>query len=176
MKLFPLKIPEIIVIEPDVFKDERGFFFEAFNQKKFNQLLGKDITFVQDNHSKSKQGVLRGLHYQEEPFAQAKLIRVVRGEIFDVAVDLRVNSKTFGNWVSTKLSSKNKYMLWIPEGFAHGFATLSRFAEVVYKTTNYYSPENERHIHWKKNCYNIDWPSNIKEVITSAKDGGAGCQ
>ena len=139
MKAISLKIPDVKLIEPDVFEDERGFFFESFNQQKFNEAIGLDVTFVQDNHSKSKKGVLRGLHYQDEPFAQGKLVRVICGEVFDVAVDIRKDSTTYGQWVSEILSGDNKKQLWIPEGFAHGFLTLSDMAEFLYKTTNFYS-------------------------------------
>ena len=124
MKVTSLKISDVKLIEPDVFEDERGFFFESFNQKKFNDAIGKDVIFVQDNHSKSSKGVLRGLHYQKEPFAQGKLVRVIRGEVFDVAVDIRKDSFTYGKWVAEILSEENKRQLWIPEGFAHGFLTL----------------------------------------------------
>jgi dTDP-4-dehydrorhamnose 3,5-epimerase len=134
MKAIPLKIPDVKIIEIDLFEDERGFFFESFNQKKFNNAIGKEVNFVQDNHSKSKKGVLRGLHYQIAPFAQAKLLRVISGKIFDVVVDIRKDSPTFGKWVSENLSAKNKKQLWIPEGFAHGFLVLSEVAEIVYKT------------------------------------------
>jgi dTDP-4-dehydrorhamnose 3,5-epimerase len=134
MKIKALNIPEVILIEPTVFEDERGFFFESFNEASFKKSLNLDIKFIQDNHSKSSKGVLRGLHFQTDPFAQAKLVRVVHGEIFDVAVDLRKNSKNFGKWVGEIISDKNKRQLWIPEGFAHGFITLSDSADVIYKT------------------------------------------
>ena len=137
MKVTPLKIPDVKLIEPDVFEDERGFFFESFNQQKFNEAIGQDVTFVQDNHSKSSKGVLRGLHYQEAPFEQGKLVRVIAGEVFDVAVDIRKGSPTYGQWVSEILSAENKKQLWIPEGFAHGFLTISSEAEFIYKTTSY---------------------------------------
>ena len=170
MKFTLLKIPEVIEIEPEIFEDNRGFFFESFNQKKFNKLLNNEVNFVQDNHSKSSKGVLRGLHYQLPPFAQAKLIRVISGEIYDVAVDIRDYSETFGQWVSSILSSKNKKQLWIPEGFAHGFLVLSDSAEVLYKTTQYYSPKHEVSIHWKNNNYDINWPISNLSVQTSEKD------
>ena len=133
MKVTSLKIPDVKLIEPDVFEDERGFFYESFNQQKFNEAIGENITFVQDNHSKSSKGVLRGLHYQEAPFAQGKLVRVVAGEVFDVAVDIRKDSPTYGQWVSETLSAENKKQLWIPKGFAHGFLTLSDKSDFVYK-------------------------------------------
>ena len=169
MKVTCLKIPEVKLIEPDVFEDERGFFYESFNQQKFNQAIGENIIFVQDNHSKSTKGVLRGLHYQEAPFAQGKLVRVIAGEVFDVAVDIRKESPTYGKWVSEILSAENKKQLWIPEGFAHGFLTLSDDAELLYKTTNFYKKEYEKNTHWQKNEFSIKWPK-IKNVILSNKD------
>jgi dTDP-4-dehydrorhamnose 3,5-epimerase len=170
MKVTPLKIPDVKLIEPDVFEDERGFFYESFNQQKFNEAIGENITFVQDNHSKSSKGVLRGLHYQEAPFAQGKMVRVIVGEVFDVAVDIRKDSPTSGQWVSEILSAENKKQLWIPEGFAHGFLTLSDFAELVYKTTNYYSNKHEYSIHWKKNDFAIIWPYLDAAFVLSKKD------
>ena len=170
MKVTPLKIPDVKLIEPDVFEDERGFFYESFNQKKFNEAIGLDILFVQDNHSKSSKGVLRGLHYQEAPFAQGKLVRVIAGEVFDVSVDVRKDSSTYGQWVAELLSGENKKQLWIPEGFAHGFLTLSNEAEFLYKTTDFYNKESEKSIHWKNNEFNIDWPEVEERVLTSEKD------
>lgn len=170
MKFTSLNIPEVVLIGPEVFEDERGFFFEAFNQKQFNKFLGRDILFVQDNHSKSKQGVLRGLHYQEPPFAQAKLVRVISGEIFDVAVDIRPKSKSYGQWIGEILSAKNKKQLWIPEGFAHGFYVLSKEAELVYKVNQFYSKTHEKTIHWSNNPFNIEWPIVNKKVLLSDKD------
>ena len=170
MKVTPLNIPDVKLIEPDVFEDERGFFYESFNQQKFNQAIGQYILFVQDNHSKSTKGVLRGLHYQEEPFAQGKLVRVIAGEVFDVAVDVRKDSPTYGQWVAVVLSGENKKQLWIPEGFAHGFLTLSNEAEFLYKTTDFYNKESEKSIHWKNNEFNIDWPEVEARVLTSKKD------
>ena len=169
MKVTPLKIPDVKLIEPDVFEDERGFFYESFNQQKFNEAIGENITFVQDNHSKSCKGVLRGLHYQDVPFAQAKLVRVIAGEVFDVAVDIRPESPTYGKWVSEILSVDNKKQLWIPEGFAHGFLTLSNEAEFLYKTTDFYNKKAERLIHWNKNDFDIKWPI-LKNIILSDKD------
>jgi len=169
MKVTPLKIPDVKLIEPDVFEDERGFFYESFNQQKFNEAIGEKITFVQDNHSKSSKGVLRGLHYQEAPFAQGKLVRVIAGEVFDVAVDIRKNSPTYGQWVSEVISAENKKQLWIPEGFAHGFLTLSDYAEFLYKTTAFYSKSSEKTTHWKRNDFDIKWPF-LKNVILSNKD------
>lgn len=158
MKATRLEIPDVILFEPKVFGDERGFFYESFNQQTFNQLTGLNVQFVQDNHSKSQKGVLRGLHYQLPPKAQGKLVRVVQGEVFDVAVDIRKDSPTFGQWVSAILSAENKQQLWIPEGFAHGFLTLSETAEFLYKTTDYYAPEMERCIIWNDERIGIDWP------------------
>ena len=159
MKVTTLKIPDVKLIEPDLFEDERGFFYESFNQQKFNEAIGENIIFVQDNHSKSFKGVLRGLHYQETPFAQGKLVRVVAGEVFDVAVDIRKNSPTFGQWVSEILSAENNKQLWIPEGFAHGFLTLSDEAEFLYKVTNFYSKSHVVTIHYLNNQFSIEWPA-----------------
>lgn len=170
MKVTSLKIPDVKLIEPDVFEDERGFLYESFNQKKFNEAIDQEIIFVQDNHSKSSKGVLRGLHYQDPPYAQGKLIRIVAGDVFDVAVDIRKGSPTYGQWLSETLSEGNKKQLWIPEGFAHGFLTLSGEAEFLYKTTNFYSKEHERTIHWKRNDFGIIWPDVTGEIITSNKD------
>ncbi|MFM8798872.1 MAG: dTDP-4-dehydrorhamnose 3,5-epimerase, partial [Fluviibacter sp.] len=155
MKATPTKIPDVLVIEPRVFGDERGFFFESFNENAFRMATGTNVTFVQDNHSKSTQGVLRGLHYQLPPKAQGKLVRVVQGEVFDVAVDIRKDSPTYGQWVAEILSADNKKQLWIPPGFAHGFLTLSATAEFLYKTTDYWSPEHERAIQWDDETLNI---------------------
>ena len=168
MKVTPLKIPDVKLIEPEVFEDERGFFYESFNQQKFNEAIGQEITFVQDNHSKSSQGVLRGLHYQEAPFEQGKLVRVIAGEVFDVAVDIRNESPTYGQWVSEILSAENKKQLWIPEGFAHGFLTTSSEAEFLYKTTSFYSKMHEITINYLNNSFDINWP--LKEVDLSEKD------
>jgi len=168
MKVTSLKIPDIKLIEPDVFEDERGFFYESFNQKKFNEMVGRNITFVQDNHSKSKKGVLRGLHYQKEPFSQGKLIRVTSGKIFDVAVDVRKNSKTYGKYISEILSEENKRLLWIPEGFAHGFLTLSEEADLLYKTTNFYSKKHEIKIKFDSVLIGINWP--IEPTCVSSDD------
>lgn len=168
MKITPTAIPDVLVIEPKVFGDERGFFFESFNQAKFESFIGRQVNFVQDNHSKSVKNVLRGLHYQiQQP--QGKLVRVVQGEVFDVAVDIRKSSPTFGKWVGEVLSADNKKQLWVPEGFAHGFVVLSEAAEVLYKTTDYYAPEHERSILWNDLTIDIKWPIN-GEPILSAKD------
>lgn len=157
MQVTPLAIPDVLLIEPKVFSDNRGFFFESFNANVFEQTTGLKRHFVQDNHSKSAKYVLRGLHYQiKQP--QGKLVRVVQGEVFDVAVDLRKRSKTFGKWIGMNLSADNKKQLWIPEGFAHGFLTLSETAEFLYKTTDYYVPEYERCLHWSDPSLAIQWP------------------
>jgi len=168
MKATPLAIPEVILIEPTVYTDERGFFFESFNHKKFEEAIGYSVNFVQDNHSKSTKGVLRGLHYQLPPKAQGKLVRVTQGEVFDVAVDIRKDSPTFGKWVGEKLSAENKKQLWVPEGFAHGFLTLSETAEFLYKVTNYYSTEHEQCIAWNDVDIGIGWGG--FNVFLSKKD------
>ena len=170
MKATQTKIPDVWVIEPRVFGDDRGFFFESFNEKAFNEATGNKLPFVQDNHSRSVKGVLRGLHYQLPPKAQGKLVRVVQGEVFDVAVDIRKDSPTFGQWVAEILSAENKKQLWIPPGFAHGFLTLSETAEFLYKTTDYWSPEHERAIIWNDPSLNINWPLNGKQPTLAAKD------
>ena len=170
MKVTPLAIPEVLLIEPKVFGDERGFFFESFNQQTFNAATGLDVQFVQDNHSKSVRHVLRGLHYQLPPKAQGKLVRAVVGEVFDVAVDLRQGSPSFGQWVGERLSAENKRQMWVPPGFAHGFLVLSETAEFLYKTTDYYAPESERCIVWNDPALAIDWPLAGAAVSLSAKD------
>jgi dTDP-4-dehydrorhamnose 3,5-epimerase len=172
MRAIATKISDVLVLEPKVFKDERGFFFESFNQAAFNEAVGREIRFVQDNHSCSVKGVLRGLHYQADPHAQGKLVRVIEGEIFDVAVDVRQSSSTFGKWVGINLSAENKKQLWIPEGFAHGFLVLSDTAEVLYKATNYWQKEAERGIIWDDSTINIEWPL-IEKPILSSKDAEA---
>lgn len=169
MNVIKTEISDVLIFEPKVFGDERGFFFESFNQKVFEEAVGRKVEFVQDNHSKSSKGVLRGLHYQLEPYAQGKLVRCVVGEVFDVAVDIRKSSSTFGKWVGVNLSAENKRQLWIPEGFAHGFLVLSETAEFVYKTTNYYHPESDRGIIWNDPEIGIEWPK-IKSPILSEKD------
>ena len=167
MKATRLAISEVVLIEPKVFGDARGFFFESFNQKAFNEATGTNHQFVQDNHSRSAKGVLRGLHYQiQQP--QGKLVRVVRGAVFDVAVDIRKSSPTFGRWVGAELSEDNQHQLWVPPGFAHGFLVLSDLADFLYKTTDYYAPQYERSILWNDSDLNIDWP--IGEPILSNKD------
>ena len=172
MKVTPLKIPDLMMIEPDVFEDERGFFFESFNQKKFNEAIGKDITFVQDNVSRSKKGVLRGMHYQRKPFSQGKLIHVNRGEIFDVALDIRNDSPYYGEWVSEILSADNKKQLWIPEGFAHGFLALSDEVEIMYKTTHFYAKNHEKTIKYNDKKFNIKWPE-MTQYFLSDNDKNA---
>lgn len=165
----PTSIPDVLVIEPKVFKDDRGFFFESFNESNFSEVLGKKVSFVQDNHSLSKKGVLRGLHYQMEK-SQGKLVRVCRGTVFDVAVDLRKSSITFGQWVGTELSAENKKQLWIPEGFAHGFLVLSSEAEILYKTTDYSHASNEHCMAWNDETLNIQWPDIGMPPVLSARD------
>jgi dTDP-4-dehydrorhamnose 3,5-epimerase len=167
-KVTPTALPEVLILEPNVFGDERGFFFESFNAKDFEQATGLKRQFVQDNHSKSAKHVLRGLHYQiENP--QGKLVRVAQGEVFDVAVDLRRSSKTFGQWAGVHLSAENNKQLWVPEGFAHGFLVLSDAAEFLYKTTAYYAPSHERCILWNDPAVGINWPVDAAPTL-SAKD------
>jgi dTDP-4-dehydrorhamnose 3,5-epimerase len=170
MKVTSLNISDVKLIEPIVFEDERGFFFESFNQEKFNEAIGQEINFVQDNHSSSKKGVLRGLHYQQDPFMQSKLVRVISGEVFDVVVDIRKNSPTYGQWLSENLSCTNKKQLWIPEGFAHGFLVTSDSAEVVYKTTKFYSKAHDRCIRFDDEIINICWPLLEGRFTISNKD------
>jgi dTDP-4-dehydrorhamnose 3,5-epimerase len=168
MKATPLAIPQVILFEPTVFGDDRGFFYESFNQKVFEEVVGHSVQFVQDNHSRSAKGVLRGLHYQIKQ-AQGKLVRVTQGEVFDVAVDIRKSSPTFGKWVGARLSAENKHQLWIPEGFAHGFVVLSENAEFLYKTTDYWAPEYERSLAWNDPAIGIEWPHSTPPTL-SAKD------
>jgi dTDP-4-dehydrorhamnose 3,5-epimerase len=169
MKVTPLAIPDVLLIEPEVFGDDRGFFFESFNQERFEKAVGKKINFVQDNHSKSVKGVLRGLHYQLPPKAQGKLVRVIQGAVLDVAVDIRKSSPTFGQHVLVELSSENKRQLWVPEGFAHGFLVVSDTAEFLYKTTDYWAPAFERSIAWDDASLGIDWKISTHPSL-SAKD------
>lgn len=168
MKAVATAIPDVLLLEPKVYEDTRGFFFESFNQKRFDEAVKRNVGFVQDNHSHSVKHVLRGLHYQVRR-PQGKLVRVVAGEVFDVAVDLRRSSPTFGKFASSVLSAANKKQLWIPEGFAHGFLVLSDAAEFHYKTTDYYVPEDERCVIWNDPDIGIDWPKGV-EPILSAKD------
>jgi len=170
VKIIDTLIPDVKIIEPTVFGDERGFFFESFHQARFETAIGYAVNFVQDNHSRSVKGVLRGLHYQLPPHAQAKLVRCVQGEVFDVSVDIRRASPTFGKWVGVHLSAENKRQLWIPEGFAHGFITLSESADFLYKTTNYYAAQSERSILWNDPELAIDWPLAGVTPQLSAKD------
>jgi dTDP-4-dehydrorhamnose 3,5-epimerase len=172
MKVTPTAISEVLVLEPRVFGDARGFFFESYNERAFRDAAGVDVKFVQDNHSRSARGVLRGLHYQlRQP--QGKLVRVVRGAVFDVAVDVRRSSPTFGRWVGTELSEENHRQMWVPAGFAHGFLVLSEFADFLYKTTDYYAPEHERCIAWNDPAIGVEWPlqpAGIASPVLSAKD------
>lgn len=168
----PTAISDVLVLEPKVFGDARGFFFESFNARDFAQATGLNVDFVQDNHSKSAKGVLRGLHYQIE-HAQGKLVRVVQGEVFDVAVDLRQSSPTFGQWVGEHLSADNKRQMWVPPGFAHGFLVLSESAEFLYKTTDYWYPEHERSLLWSDPSIGIQWPIEVQPLL-AAKDAAAG--
>ena len=169
MKTIETPIADLFVFEPNVFGDERGFFYESFNAKQFYHATGLAIDFVQDNHSRSSKGILRGLHYQLSPYEQGKLVRVVAGEVFDVAVDIRQHSPSFGQWYGLVLSAENKRQFWIPAGFAHGFLTLSDHAEFLYKTTNYYSPEHERAIRWDDPDLGIVWPEGLTPRL-SEKD------
>ena len=170
MNIVTTRLPEVLIIEPKVFGDERGFFFESFNQRAFDEATGLSLPFVQDNHSKSAKNVLRGLHYQLPPQAQGKLVRVVAGDVFDVAVDIRRDSPNFGQWASAVLSAENRRQLWIPPGFAHGFLVLSDSAEFLYKTTDYYAPALERCIRWDDPQLSIAWPSVEAVIQLSAKD------
>ena len=168
MNVIPTALPEVLIVEPKVFGDARGFFFESFNQRVFQEKTGLNLEFVQDNHSRSSQGVLRGLHYQiQQP--QGKLVRVARGSVFDVAVDIRRSSPRFGQWVGVELSEDNQRQMWIPPGFAHGFVVTSESADFLYKTTDYYAPEHERCILWSDSQINIHWPQ-LNHLKLSAKD------
>ncbi|HCA7078523.1 TPA: dTDP-4-dehydrorhamnose 3,5-epimerase [Citrobacter sedlakii] len=168
MKVIKTEIPDVLIFEPKVFGDDRGFFMESFNQKVFEEAVGRKVEFVQDNHSKSSKGVLRGLHYQLAPYAQGKLVRCVVGEVFDVAVDIRKDSETFGKWVGVHLSAENKRQLWIPEGFAHGFLVLSHSAEFLYKANAFYNPESEACLRWDDPMLSISWPE--QPLCISDKD------
>lgn len=171
MQAIPQSIPEVVLFEPKVFGDDRGFFFESFNQRVFEAAVGRSVSFVQDNHSRSSRHVLRGLHYQIQQ-AQGKLVRVVQGEVFDVAVDIRRSSPTFGQWVGAHLSGENKRQLWVPEGFAHGFLVLSDTAEFLYKTTNYYAPEFDRCIVWNDPDIGIRWPGDVQPLLSGKDQAG----
>ena len=168
MKATPAGIPDVLILQPGIFRDERGFFLESYNKRSFREATGLDVEFVQDNHSSSRRGVLRGLHYQvRQP--QGKIVRVTAGEVFDVAVDLRRSSPTFGKWVGLKLDAASRGMVWIPPGFAHGFLVLSEHAEVVYKTTDYYAPAHERALLWNDPALRLSWPLQGPPIL-SAKD------
>jgi dTDP-4-dehydrorhamnose 3,5-epimerase len=170
MKIIPTDLPEVLIIEPKVFGDVRGFFMESYNARTFREETGLDVSFVQDNHSRSARGVLRGLHYQIQQ-AQGKLVRVVRGRVFDVAVDLRRSSPHFGDWFGVELSEDSSRMLWLPPGFAHGFVVLSESADFQYKATDYYAPQHERCILWNDPAIGIDWPlQGLGEPLLSEKD------
>jgi dTDP-4-dehydrorhamnose 3,5-epimerase len=169
MKVTPLSIPDVLLIEPNIFEDSRGFFFESFREDDFKNKTSLDISFVQDNHVKSVKGVLRGLHYQLPPYAQGKLVRVIQGEVLDVVVDIRKSSPSFGKYITNILSAKNRKQIWIPEGFAHGFLTLSKTSEFLYKVTSLYKPDFERSIVWNDPILNISWPSSI-DILTSPRD------
>ncbi|CAO5045524.1 dTDP-4-dehydrorhamnose 3,5-epimerase [Microcystis aeruginosa] len=171
MKVIPTEIPDVLIIEPQVYGDDRGFFLESFNQKDFREKTGVNTTFVQDNHSMSLKNVLRGLHYQI-PNPQGKLVRVVNGSVFDVAVDARKGSPTFGQWVGCILSAENKRIFWVPEGFAHGFLVLSDRAEFLYKTTNYYYPQYEKTILWNDADLGIDWPLETPPILSPKDQAG----
>jgi len=171
VQVLPTAIPDVLVIEPKVFGDARGFFYESYNERAFTQATGLNVSFVQDNHSRSARGVLRGLHYQlKQP--QGKLVRVVRGSVFDVAVDIRRSSPTFGKWVGTELSEHNHRQLWVPPGFAHGFLVTSESAEFLYKTTDYYAPEHERCIAWDDPAIGVEWPLTAAPALSSKDKAG----
>ena len=170
MKLEATALSGVMLVRPRIFNDERGFFLESWNQRAFDEAVGREVRFVQDNHSRSRQGVLRGLHYQVAPAAQAKLVTVMQGKIFDVAVDLRPDSATFRQWIGEELCGDERCSLWIPEGFAHGFLVLSESADVLYKTTDFYSPQHERCIRWNDPALAINWPMHGKKPIVSSKD------
>ncbi len=173
MKITPTAIEGVLILEPKVFGDERGFFMESFNQRAFDAAVGHEVRFVQDNHSRSSQGVLRGLHYQLAPHAQGKLVRVTQGAVFDVAVDIRRGSTSFGRWVGVELSGQNQRQLWLPPGMAHGFLVTSEYADFLYKASSYYAPEAERGIRWDDSAIGIAWPALGAPPQLSAKDAAA---
>lgn len=173
MKVTPTELPGVLVLEPKVFGDARGFFMESFNQRTFDQAVGHEVKFVQDNHSRSARGVLRGLHYQLPPHAQGKLVRVTAGRVWDVAVDVRRGSATFGKWTGTELSGENHRQMWVPPGFAHGFVVLSDSADFLYKTTDYYAPQAERCVRWDDPALGITWPEVNVQFVLSGKDAVA---
>lgn len=172
MRAVPTTLPEVLIFEPQVFSDARGFFFESFNSRRFAAMVGREISFVQDNHSRSKSGVLRGIHYQLE-HPQGKLVRVVAGEVFDVAVDLRRSSQNFGKWFGVNLSADNRRQFWIPEGFGHAFVVLSESAEFLYKTTDYWFASDERTIRWDDKELGIDWPLAADPMVSAKDEAGA---
>jgi len=167
LKASKTELPEVLILEPEVFLDKRGFFFESYNQKIINEILGEDIHFVQDNHSKSSKGVIRGLHYQKEN-PQSKLVRVIKGSIYDVAVDIRKSSPNFGKWIAVELTEENRKQLWIPKNFAHGFCVLEEGTEVFYKTTDFYNKEQERSIKWDDKTLSIEWPVELSPFLSSS--------
>lgn len=171
MKAFKTDLPGVLILRPKVHEDERGFFLESYNQKIFNQLIGRSISFVQDNHSKSSKGVLRGLHFQRNS-PQAKLVRVIKGRVFDVVVDVRKSSSTFKKWIGLELSQENKKQIWVPEGFAHGFYVLEDKTEVIYKTTDFYNPKEEKSIRWDDQDISIDWPIDGDIEVSSKDEAG----
>jgi dTDP-4-dehydrorhamnose 3,5-epimerase len=173
MRAIPTSLPEVLILEPKVFGDERGFFFESFNQKSFSEAVRTPVDFVQDNHSRSAKGVLRGLHYQIQ-HAQGKLVRVISGAVFDVVVDVRKHSPNFGHWFGMELSEENRLQLWIPPGFAHGFLVLSGSADFIYKTTDYWHPEHERCIKWDDPTIGINWPIEGKPILSHKDSLGTG--
>ena len=173
MKITPTAIGGLLILEPKIFGDERGFFLESYNQKVFDDALGHELRFVQDNHSRSAKGVLRGLHYQLPPHAQGKLVRVTQGSVFDVAVDMRRSSPTFGRWVGVELTGQNHRQLWLPPGMAHGFLVTSDSADFLYKTTQYYAPQAERCVRWDDPAIGIAWPELGHAPVLSAKDAAA---
>jgi dTDP-4-dehydrorhamnose 3,5-epimerase len=173
MKVTKTAIEGVLILEPKVFGDERGFFMESFNQKAFNDAVGSDVAFAQDNHSRSAKGVLRGLHFQRAPNEQGKLVRVTQGSVFDVAVDIRSGSPTYGHWVGVELTDENHRQLWIPGGLAHGFLVTSDIADFLYKTTNYYAPQSEGSIRWDDPTLGIKWPLGMMQPSLSAKDAAA---
>lgn len=173
MKVTKTAIEGVLIVEPRVFGDERGFFMETFNQKAFDDAIGRHVEFVQDNHSSSTRGVLRGMHYQKPPFAQGKLVRVTRGAVYDVAVDIRPGSETYGQWVGAELTEDNRRQLWIPEGLAHGFLVTSERADFLYKTTNFYAPQAEGALRWNDPDVGIAWPATGAAPTLAAKDASA---
>lgn len=173
MTVIPTALPEVLIIEPRVFGDARGFFFESWNEQAFNKAVGYDVRFVQDNHSRSARGVLRGLHYQMPPHTQGKLVRVVSGAVFDVAVDMRRSSANFGRWVGVELSADNHRQLWVPPGFAHGFLVLSETADFLYKTTDFYAPQAEAAVRWDDPAIGIQWPDTGVPPMLAEKDAKA---